>query len=143
MFIGQYEANLDEKGRVAVPNKFRQGLKGKVIVTRGLDNSLFLYPLAEWKTQAEKLASLPVSAANSRAFARLMLAGAVDVDIDKQGRILIPQYLQESAGLSKKLVFAGLYKRIELWSEENWKKYQLQAQKDSASIAEQLGALGI
>ncbi len=143
MFIGEYEANLDEKGRVAVPMKFRADLKGKAVVTRGLDHSLFLYPTGEWKILAEKLASLPISTANTRAFARLMLAGAVDVDIDKQGRILLPQYLQTFAALSKKVVFAGLYNRVELWSDQRWQAYKRTAEKDSASIAEQLGSLGV
>ena len=90
MFIGEYQASIDEKGRVSIPVKFRQELESKVVVTRGLDNSLFLYTLEEWKKLAEKLASLPISTANTRAFSRLMLAGAMDCEIDKQGRIIVP-----------------------------------------------------
>lgn len=143
MFIGEFEAGLDEKGRVAVPTKFRSGLKGKVVVTRGLDKSLVLYPENEWKILAAKLASLPISTASTRAFSRHMLAGAVDCDIDKQGRILLPGYLQEFAKLSKRVVFAGLYSRIELWGLDAWKKYKAQTEKDSTAIAEQLGSLGV
>ncbi len=143
MFIGEYEASIDDKGRVAVPTKFRTTLKGRVVVTRGLDQSLFLYPQAEWKVMAEKLASLPISTANTRAFSRLMLAGAMECDIDKQGRIILPGYLKEFAGVAKRVVFAGLYNRIEIWSEERWKTYKSETEKESTAIAEQLGSLGV
>jgi MraZ protein len=143
MFIGEYEASIDEKGRVAVPAKFRAALKGKVVVTRGLDQSLFLYPTGEWKTMAEKLASLPISTANTRAFSRLMLAGAMDCELDKQGRITLPGYLQQFAGLAKRIIFAGLYNRVEIWSEDRWKAYKAETEKESTVIAEQLGSLGV
>src|SRR3989344_7011041 len=107
MFIGEYQASIDEKGRIAVPVKFRSLLKKKVVVTRGLDQSLFLYNLDEWKKLAAKLASLPISTSNTRAFSRLMLAGAMDLEIDKQGRITLPGYLKEFAKVQKKAVFAG------------------------------------
>lgn len=143
MFIGEFTGTIDEKGRISIPVKFRTQLKAKVVVTRGLDNSLFLYTLDEWKKLAEKLASLPISTANSRAFSRLMLAGAMDCDIDKQGRIILPGYLKEFAKINKRLVFAGLYSRIELWSEELWNKYKAETEKNSNAIAEQLGSLGV
>ena len=143
MFIGEYIATIDDKGRTAVPAKFRSALKGKIVVTRGLDNSLFLYTVEEWKKLAEKLASLPISTANTRAFSRLMLAGAMDCDIDKQGRIILPGYLKDFAKIGKKLVFAGLYNRIEIWSEDLWISYKKQTEKNSNSIAEQLGSLGV
>jgi MraZ protein len=143
MFIGEYQASIDDKARVAIPAKFRSSLKSKIVVTRGLDNSLVLYTLDEWKKLAEKLASLPISTANTRAFSRLMLAGAMDCDIDKQGRIVIPGYLKEFAKISKKLIFAGLYNRIEVWSEESWQKYKSKTEKNSNQIAEQLGDLGV
>jgi MraZ protein len=120
MFIGEYQASIDEKGRTAVPVKFRKLLKKKVVVTRGLDQSLFLYNLDEWKKLAEKLASLPISTGNTRAFSRLMLAGAMDVEVDKQGRISLPGYLKDFAKMQKKIIFAGLYNRVEIWSEELW-----------------------
>lgn len=143
MFIGEFQATIDEKGRISIPAKFRPQLKNKVVVTRGLDSSLFLYTLDEWKKLAEKLASLPISTANTRAFSRLMLAGAMDCDIDKQGRIILPGYLQEFARIQKKLVFAGLYNRIEIWSTDLWDKYKRQTEKQSNEIAEQLGSLGV
>lgn len=143
MFIGEYTASIDEKGRVSIPVKFRASLKSKVVVTRGLDNSLFLYTLEEWKKLAEKLASLPISTANTRAFSRLMLAGAMDCEVDKQGRIIVPGYLKEFAKINKKVVIAGLFNRIELWSEELWESYKAQTEKQSNEIAEQLGSLGV
>jgi MraZ protein len=143
MFIGEYSATIDEKGRIAIPSKFRPSLKAKVVVTRGLDNSLFLYTLEEWKKLAEKLASLSIATANTRAFSRLMLAGAMDCEIDKQGRIILPGYLKEFARISKRLIFAGLYNRIEIWSEELWNAYKQQTEKESNAIAEQLGSLGV
>lgn len=143
MFIGEYNGTIDDKARIAIPAKFRSSLKSKVVVTRGLDNSLVLYTLDEWKKLAEKLASLPISTANTRAFSRLMLAGAMDCDIDKQGRIVLPGYLKEYAKIGKKLVYAGMYSRIEIWSEELWTKYKTQTEKNSNQIAEQLGDLGV
>jgi MraZ protein len=143
MFIGEYQASIDDKGRVSIPVKFRKQLKAKVVVTRGLDNSLFLYTVDEWKKLAEKLASLPISTANTRAFSRLMLAGAMDCEIDKQGRIILPGYLKAFAQINKKLVLAGLYNRIEIWSEELWETYKQQTEKESNAIAEQLGSLGV
>ncbi len=143
MFIGEYQGTIDEKGRISIPAKFRAQLKSKVVVTRGLDNSLFLYTLDEWKKLAEKLASLPISTANTRAFSRLMLAGAMDCDIDKQGRIIMPGYLKEFAKINKKIVYAGLYNRIEIWSEDLWTTYKTATEKESNAIAEQLGSLGV
>jgi len=143
MFIGEYQASIDEKGRISIPAKFRDALKSKVVVTRGLDNSLFLYTLEEWKKLAEKLASLPISTANTRAFSRLMLAGAMDCEIDKQGRIILPSYLKDFAKIKKKAIVAGLYNRLEIWSEELWSSYKSQTEKESNKIAEQLGSLGV
>jgi len=143
MFIGEYKHNIDNKGRMAVPAKFRALLKGGAVVTRGLDNCLFLYPKKQWDTIARKLADLPISQAKARAFARLMLAGAMDVDFDNQGRINLPEYLRKFAGLKKKAVVAGLFDRLEIWDEINWNKFKAGAEKDSANIAETLGELGV
>ncbi len=123
--------------------KFRKSLKQKVVVTRGLDNSLFLYTAEEWKKLAEKLASLPISTANTRAFSRLMLAGAMDLEVDKQGRIIIPLYLKDFAKIGKRAVVAGLYNRVEIWSEELWQAYKTQTEAASNQIAEQMGSLGV
>lgn len=143
MFIGEYQATLDDKGRVSIPAKFRPLLKKQIVVTRGLDNSLFLYPMNEWKKLGEKLASLPIATSQTRAFSRHMLAGAMDCDIDKQGRIVLPGYLKDFAKITKKVVIAGLYNRIEIWSEELWSVYKAQTEAASNDIAEQLGTLGV
>ncbi|MFA5359344.1 MAG: division/cell wall cluster transcriptional repressor MraZ [Patescibacteria group bacterium] len=143
MFIGEYNHNLDDKGRIAVPAKFRAMLKGGAVVTRGLDNCLFLYTKKEWQELAAKLAKLPISKSNTRAFARLMLAGAMDVDFDNQGRIMLPEYLRKFAGLKKNLIIAGLYDRLEIWDEAVWNKYKKGTEKKSAAIAEALGELGV
>lgn len=143
MFIGEYAHNLDEKGRLAIPVKFRRDLSKGAVVTRGLDNCLFLYTKTEWEKLAEKLAVLPISQSNSRAFSRLMLAGAMEVEIDKQGRVVLPEYLREFAGLKKNVVLAGLYNRAEIWDEEKWKTYKTQTETNSNEIAEKMAELGI
>jgi MraZ protein len=143
MFIGEYNHNLDEKGRLAIPVKFREDLKGGAVVTKGLDGCLFLYTITEWKILAEKLANLPISQANTRAFARLMLAGAMDVSLDKQGRIIIPDYLRKYINITKKVVINGLYNRLEIWDTDKWEEYKKKTEADSGEIAEQLGEIGI
>lgn len=143
MFIGEYSHNLDDKGRLAIPVKFRNQVKKGAVVTRGLDNCLFLYTKSEWEKLAEKLAALPISQANSRAFARLMLAGAMDVELDKQGRAILPEYLRQFAGLKKEVVLAGLYNRIEIWDSEKWNTYKGQTEKESGNIAERMAELGV
>ncbi len=143
MFIGEYTHNLDDKGRLAVPKKFRSALENGAVVTRGLDNCLFLYTKDEWAKLAEKLANLPFSQAHTRAFARLMLAGAMDIELDAQGRAILPEYLRTFAGLKKTIIIAGLYNRLELWDEEKWKEYTKKTEETSSEIAEQMGALGV
>lgn len=143
MFIGEYHHSIDDKGRLAVPSKFKKDLTKGAVVTRGLDNCLFLYTNAEWKELAEKLAKLPISKANTRAFARLMLAGAMDVSLDSQGRIIVPDYLRQYAGMKKKVVIAGLYNRLEIWDETQWHQYKAGTEKQSGDIAEALGELGV
>ena len=143
MFIGEYQHNLDIKGRLAIPAKFRTLLKGGAVVTRGLDNCLFLYSKKEWEVLASKLSKLPISQAKARAFSRLMLAGAMDVEFDNQGRITLPEYLRKFAGLKKKMVIAGLYDRLEIWEETTWNIYKGGVEKKSNAIAEALGELGV
>lgn len=143
MFIGEYQHSIDPKKRLAVPSKFRGELKNKVVVTRGLDKCLFIYPMKVWQELAEKLGALPVGESGTRSFIRLMLAGATDVETDKQGRILIPDYLKEYAELDKNVVIAGIYNRLEIWDELKWNKYKKNAEKNTDEIAEQLGKLGV
>lgn len=143
MFIGEYNHSLDDKGRLAVPKKFRTALAKGAVVTRGLDNCLFLYTKSEWAKLAEKLASLPFAQANTRAFARLMLAGAMDVDLDNQGRLSIPEYLRTFGQLKKDVVVAGLYNRLELWDANAWAAYTKRTEAESTTIAEQMSELGV
>ncbi len=143
MFIGEYHHSIDEKGRVAVPVKFRADLKTGGVVTRGLDNCLFMYPKKDWQQLAERLSKLPIAKANSRAFARLMLAGAMEVSLDSQGRVILPEYLREFAQVKKNVVLAGLYNRIELWDKAAWEKYRKGTEQKSGDIAEALGELGV
>lgn len=143
MFIGEYQHTIDEKGRLAIPVKFRSDLSQGAVVTRGLDRCLFLYPLDAWRKLAEKLVKLPISQSKSRAFARLMLAGAMDVSLDRQGRVVLPEYLRGYGKLQKKVVVTGLYDRLEIWDEKAWQQYKATTEKDSNEIAETLGELGV
>lgn len=141
MFIGEFHHTLDDKGRLAIPATFRAELASGAVVTRGLDRSLFLYPKAVWDTIAAKLAALPIGQADTRAFARLMLAGAREVEIDRSGRITIPDILRSYAGMSREVVVTGLYDRLEIWDTASWATYAAQTEKDSNEIAERLGDL--
>jgi len=143
MFIGEYTHTIDQKGRMAVPAKFRNSLKQGAVVTRGLDNCLFLYSKEEWSQIAQKLASLPISQSNARGFARLMLAGAMDCKIDSQGRILIPEYLRKYAEMKKNIIVAGLYNRLEIWAKDKWQAYKQKTESNAGEMAEKLGELGI
>ena len=142
MFIGQYSHSLDNKGRVAVPAKFRSKLK-KAVVTKGLDSCLFLYPEKEWQKMADQIAARPIDVADNRAFSRTILAGATEVEFDKQGRIILPEYLRKFAGIKKNVIIAGLYNRLEIWDEEKWNKYQKETEKNPAEIAEAMGGLKV
>jgi len=143
MFIGEYKYNLDDKNRLAIPSKFRKLFAGGAVITKGLDNCLFIYTAKEWDKLVDKLANLPISQAKSRAFSRMMLAGAMDVRLDGQGRMVLPDYLKDFASLDKKIIVAGLYNRLEIWDEKLWAKYQRVSEKDSNQIAEGVVDLGI
>lgn len=143
MFIGEYQHSIDPKKRLALPSKFRGELGARVVVTRGLDRSLFVYPMKVWEELAGKLGSLPVGETGTRSFIRLMLAGATDVELDSQGRVLIPEYLKKEAGLAKEVTVVGLYNRLEIWDTKEWEKYKHQAEKNTEKIANELGKLGI
>ncbi|MBU1177773.1 division/cell wall cluster transcriptional repressor MraZ [Patescibacteria group bacterium] len=143
MFIGEYSHTIDQKGRIAIPVKFRSQLRVGAIVTRGLDNCLFLYSRKDWDKLAAKLSQLPISQANTRAFSRLMLAGAMDVKLDTQGRIILPDYLRKFAFLRRKTVITGLLNRLEIWDKQKWDSYKANTEKSSGEIAEALGELGV
>lgn len=143
MFIGEYHHSIDEKNRLAVPTKFRLDLSKGAVVTRGIDSCLFLYTKKEWEKLAIKLADMPISKSKTRAFARLMLAGAMDINLDKQGRAIIPDYLRRYASIGKKAVVAGLYNRLEIWDEKKWEEYKNKSESNSEDIAESLAELGV
>ena len=144
MFIGEYSHNLDEKGRLAIPAKLRALLTDGAVVTRGLDNCLFLYPKTEWMELAKKWASLPImSQAQARDFTRLMISGAMDLDFDTQGRVNLPEYLRDFATLKKKVVVIGLYDHLEIWDEDKWKIYKANIENKSNDIAAGLKELGV
>ncbi len=143
MFIGEYRYSLDNKGRLPVPVGYRTELSNGAVVTRGLDQTLFLYPKAQWEILAAKIAAMPFSQADTRAFARLMLAGAMEVALDKTGRIIVPEYLRRYAGLEKRVVLSGLYDRLEIWDEGAWQAYVTKTEASGNEIAERLGPLGI
>jgi len=143
MFIGEYSHTIDNKRRLAIPARFRKELGKKAVITRGLDNCLFVFPESEWAKLAEKLGALPLGQSDARGFIRLMLAGAMDVKLDGQGRIILPDYLRRFAGLKKDAVVAGLHSRLEIWDTEEWQKYQTGTEADSQQIAERMGELGV
>ncbi len=143
MFIGEYTYKIDDKKRLAVPVKFREELNKKVVITRGLDSSLFLYSLKDWKELAEKISKLPFSQKDARGLSRMMLAGAMEVEIDSLGRILIPDYLKQYALLKKEVVIAGVYNRIEVWDKSTWDEYKGKTENEVGDIAERLSELGV
>lgn len=143
MFLGEYKHSIDEKGRMAVPVKFRVSFEDGLVITKGLDHCLFVFGKKEWEVIADKIKALPFSQANARAFSRLMLGGAMEAKLDVQGRILLPDYLREYAGLKKQSIIAGLYNRLEIWDEESWKKYKEKTEASAEEVAEKIGELGI
>lgn len=143
MFIGEYTYLIDEKKRLAVPPKFRQLLGKKAYITRGLDQCLFLYPAKEWTSLAKKLSQMPLAQADARGFARVMLTGAMEVNLDSLGRILVPDYLKNYAFLKKKVVVAGVFNRVEIWDETKWEEYKGKVESQAGDIAERLKDLGV
>ncbi len=141
MFIGEYNHSMDDKGRLAIPAKFRVSLRGGAVVAKGLDNCLVIYPKKEWEKLATKISSLPFNKKNDRTMARFILAGATEADFDNQGRITLPDYLRSFAKLHKKAVIAGLYSRLEIWDESAWNKYKTSTERQTNQIAEALGEI--
>ncbi len=143
MLIGQYEHTIDNKKRLALPAKFRGELGDKVIITRGVDGCLFVYTEQEWQVASQKWSTLTISQTEARSFARMMLAGAMEVALDKLGRILVPDYLKDYAGLKKDVVICGLSNRLEIWDADKWETYKQEAEKGVDEIVSKLGGLGI
>ena len=143
MFMGEYQHTLDAKGRLIVPAKFREGLGEGFVVTRGLDNCLFMYPRSEWEILEARLKELPLTKKEARRFVRFLFSGAVECDVDKQGRITIPPNLREYARLEKEVVAIGVSNRVELWSRALWEGYIQEAEDSYEDIAESIEELGI
>ena len=142
MFIGEYQHGLDPKNRMIVPAKLREGLGNTFVITKGLDGCLYAYPLEEWKILEEKMKTLPLTNKDARSFVRFFFSGACEIELDKQGRGLIPQNLKEYAEIEKDIVSIGVLSRVEIWSKEKWNEYN-GANIDFHSIAEKMNDLGI
>lgn len=141
MFMGEYNHTIDAKGRLIIPSKFREILGDAFVVTKGLDGCLFVYDNEEWKRFEEKLRALPITNKEARQFVRFFLAGATEAEVDKQGRILIPNVLREFAGLTKDVVLVGVGSRIEIWSRERFE--DTASFEDMDEIAEHMAELGL
>ncbi|MCI0542631.1 division/cell wall cluster transcriptional repressor MraZ [bacterium] len=143
MLLGEYTHTLDPKKRLSLPAKFRKEMGKRVVLTHGLDKCLFLFSAKSWQKRADKLVSLPMGQADTRSFGRFMLAGAVEVEIDSLGRILIPDFLKEFAGLVEKVVVTGVHDRAEIWDSEKWNIYKGQVSEKADALAEKLGEIGV
>jgi MraZ protein len=142
LLIGEYEHTLDEKKRISLPKQFRSALGSKVVITRGLDNCLYIFSRQGWDAVAKKLQSLSFVQAETRAFGRFMFSGAAEVEVDSAGRILIPDHQKAFAGLKKKAVFTGVSDRVEVWDAGRWSAYKTRIDKDAEKLAKKLGEIG-
>ncbi|GBF11988.1 division/cell wall cluster transcriptional repressor MraZ [Tepidibacillus infernus] len=138
MFMGEFQHNIDDKGRVIIPAKFRDELGSTFVITRGLDKSLFVYTQSEWQQVEQKLKSLPFTRADARKFTRFFFSGAVECEVDKQGRVSLPPNLREYAELIKECVFIGVSNRVEIWSKELWESYYQESEESFNEIAEKI-----
>lgn len=143
MFIGEYQHTTDEKGRLIIPSKFRDSLGGEFVMTKGLDNCLFVYPKSEWEVIETKLKSLPLTNKDARAFVRFFFSGASESTLDKQGRVLIPGNLREHSKIDKDTVIIGVSTRLEIWSKSEWESYNDDDSLSYDAIAEKMAELGI
>lgn len=141
MFMGEFQHAVDEKGRLIIPVRFRAELGERFVLTKGLDNCLFVYPWREWEQLAARLQALPFTRSDARAFSRFLLAGASECEMDRQGRILLPQHLREYARLEKDVVLIGVSSRVEIWNAQVWAEYSLAAASAYESLAEKLDDL--
>jgi MraZ protein len=143
VFLGEFSHTFDEKGRLTIPAKFRDELAGGLVVTRGIDRCLSVFPRQVWDGLAEKIANLPLTQRSARDFSRLMFSGAADFIPDRQGRVLVPQGLRDYAGLDSEAIIIGLYDRLEIWNPDSWTNVKANVEEDPESIAEQLQEIGI
>lgn len=143
MFLGEYKHNIDYKGRLSVPKKFRGQLTKGSVLTKGLDRCLFLYTKDGWVALSDRVKELPVTASDARSFGRYLFSGATEIEFDQLGRIFIPEYLRNYAGLKKEVVVVGVLERIEIWDMEKWKKIRKEVESKGEEIAEKLTGSGI
>lgn len=143
MFLGEYQNSIDAKGRAIIPAKFREELGESFVITKGLETCLFIYPMSQWEKFQEKIADLPLTSKESRAFVRRFFAGAVECGLDKQGRVNIPQHLREHAKIDKELVTIGVNERIEIWAKDSWDSYCEDIDDDYEEILQGISGLGI
>jgi len=143
MLIGEYKHTLDPKKRLSLPSKWRKELGRTLVVTRGLDNCLFVYPLKEWQKITDKIGELPLGQADTRSFNRFFLSGATEVEVDSVGRILVPDFLKDFAALSGTVVLAGIHSRVEIWDEKKWEEYKRSIEEQADQLAEKLGQIGV
>ncbi len=143
MLIGEYKHTLDPKKRLSLPSKWRKELGKKLVITRGLDNCLFVYPLKEWQRISQKISELPLGQADTRGFNRFFLSGAVEAEVDSVGRILVPDFLKDFAVLDAKVVLAGIHDRVEIWDEKKWDEYKRRIELQADALAEKLGEIGV
>lgn len=143
MFMSEYQHNIDSKGRLFIPARFREGLGDSFIITKGLDGCLFVYTREEWDALEQKMKSLPFTKGDARAFVRFFFSGAAICEVDKQGRILIPVNLREYARLEKDVVIIGVSTRVEIWSKDQWEQYSARAASSYEETAEKLMDLNI
>ena len=142
MFIGEYAHAIDAKNRIIIPSKFREDLGDKFVITKGLDGCLYAYPMDEWRILEDKLKKLPLTSKDARAFVRFFFSGANEIEIDKQGRSVIPQNLLEYAHIEKGSVSIGVSTRLEIWGKEKWNDYN-ESDIDFNEIAEKMSELNI
>jgi MraZ protein len=143
MLIGEYTHTLDPKKRLSLPAKWRAELGTKLVLTRGLDTCLFVYSEKQWRDISEKVAALPLGQADTRGFNRFFLSGAVEVEVDKNGRILVPDFLKTFANLESKVILAGIHSRVEIWDEAKWNAYKATIEQKADDLAEKLGDIGV
>ncbi len=143
MLLGEFTHTLDDKNRLTLPKKFKSELGKKIVVTRGLDKSLFVYSQKEWKVITDKLSTLSMTDENSRGFSRFFLAGAAEINLDKSGRMLVPEHLKDFAQLQKEVVLTGVQSRVELWDASIWKSYSAKMEENGDLMASKLGEIGV
>lgn len=141
MFLGRHDHNLDEKGRLALPARYREELRDGVVITRGFDNCLLVYPMAAWAPLAERVSALSIGDPDVRLLRRMLFSNAADLQLDRQGRILVPAELRTHAGLEREAVVVGMHSFVEIWSPDGWAAQDEMVERDGASIAEKLAAL--